>query len=274
MDKTELCLKLGEATYLVNAFLGEKPLDTQTSVGIGSGVAISSKGDLLTAAHVVTGRLPVRAEDVWDPALKILAKTARGKFIQYKPVLCGPGLDNEYMTEPLTVDLALLRPIRHLQEEVPYLKVSDAKVLVGSEVLMAGFPDDIELPFSFDQKLDITKPEVEELQEYMRIARHLLMIKSGMVGHRTTAVLSDGNRTVSGDVFYIDNELQTGASGGPVVNMDLEIVGIMTQRAITSVPFRETPDLRVPSGSTVAVSPRIIRREIEQLISETSDPTG
>ena len=90
------------------------------------------------------------------------------------------------------------------------------------------------------------------------------MIKSGMLGYRAGVVLSDGNLTLEGDVFYVDNQLHRGASGGPVVNRDGELVGIITQRAITSVAFRETPDLKVPSGSTVAVSPRTIEPLIAQ----------
>jgi S1-C subfamily serine protease len=68
MNYIEISSALEEATYLVNSFTGQEPLNPETSIGIGSGVAINAKGDLLTAAHVVTGRLPIRQEDVNDPA--------------------------------------------------------------------------------------------------------------------------------------------------------------------------------------------------------------
>jgi hypothetical protein len=258
MNTINICSRLKEATYLVNAFTGQEPLNPETSIGIGSGVAINGSGDLLTAAHVVTGRIPVRQQDINDPNVIILAKTTSGPFLQYYPVICGPGLQNPYVKQPLTIDLALLRPLSP-QNNVPHLCISTVPVKVGLQVLMAGYPDDMELPFSFDQVLDKSKPEVQSLFPQLQVARQLLMIKSGMIGHRNGVFLSDGKLTLGGDVFYVDNQLHSGASGGPVVNRGAEVVGIITQRAITSVSFRETPDLRVPSGSTVAVSPRTIQ---------------
>src|SRR5690606_8678894 len=120
------------------------------SIGIGSGIAINSKGDLLTAAHVVTNRIPIRPEDVNDPRVTIVAKTKAGQFNQYYPVLCGVGIQNPLMKEAITVDLALLRPVS-TQNDVPFLRLNKNPIKVGLEVLMAGFPDDMELPLSFDQ---------------------------------------------------------------------------------------------------------------------------
>jgi hypothetical protein len=257
MNYIEISTALIESTYLVNSFIGQEPLNPETSIGIGSGVAINAKGDLLTSAHVVTGDSPVRQEDFNDPSVIIVAKTKTGQFTQYYPVICGIGLQNLLMKRPITVDLALLRPMTALND-VPFLCLNRYPVKVGLEVLMAGFPDDMELQLSFDQALDKKQPEVQSILPVLQIAQHLLMVKSGIIGYENSVVLTDGKLTLEGQVFYVDNQLQTGASGGPVVNQDAEVVGIITQRAITSVPFRETPDLRVPSGSTVAISPAFI----------------
>ena len=267
MNTIDICSRLEETTYLVNSFTGQEPLNPETSIGIGSAVAINGSGDLLTAAHVVTGRIPVRQQDIKDPSVITLAKTKSGPFLQYYPVICGVSLENPDLKQPLTIDLALLRPLSP-RDNVPHLRVSTVAVNVGIQVLMAGHPDDVELPFSFDQVLDESKPEVQSLLRQLRVARQLLMIKSGMIGYRSVVVLTDGNLTLQGDVFYVDNQMHSGASGGPVVNREGELVGIITQRAITSVPFRETPDLKVPSGSTVAVSPRTIG---PLLAKETAD---
>ena len=251
----------------MNSFIGQEPLNPETSIGIGSGVAINAKGDLLTAAHVVTGRIPIRRDDIFDFTVIIVAKTKTGTFIRYHPVRCGIGIQNPLMKEPVTIDIALLRPVAE-QMNVPFLQLNREPVKVGLEVLMAGFPDDMELPLSFDQALDKERPDVRSLLPGLQIARHqLLMVKSGMIGFENRVVLSDGKLTLDGQVFYVDNQLQTGASGGPVVNQNAEIVGIITQRAITSVPYQETPNLRVPSGSTVAISPRFIIPLIEKEIA-------
>ncbi len=266
MNKIELSDALEKTTYLVNSFFGQEPLNLENSIGIGSGVAINATGDLLTAAHVVTGRIPVRPEDVRDPTVIILARTKAGKFNQYYTVRCGIDIQNPLMKNPITVDLALLRPISP-QNDVPFLRLNRNPIKVGLEVLMAGFPDDMELPLSFDQSLDKKLLEVQFVLPRVQNARHLLMVKSGMIGYESNIILTDGKLKLEGQVFYVDNQLQLGASGGPVVNSDGEVIGIITQRAITSVPYRETPNLRVPSGSTVAVSPRLILPLIDNEIA-------
>ena len=266
MNKIEISDALVKTTYLVNSFFGQEPLNPENSIGIGSGVAINAKGDLLTAAHVVTGRIPARPEDVKDPNVTILAKTKEGQFNQCYPVQCGVNIQNPLMLEPITIDLALLRTIS-TQSDVPFLRLNRNPVKVGFEVLMAGFPDDMELPLSFDRTLDKKQPEVQFILPRLQIAKQLLMIKSGMIGCENRVTLTDGKLKLEGQVFYVDNQLQMGASGGPIVNQDAEVIGIITQRAITSVPYRETPDLRVPSGSTVAVSPRLILPWIDNEIA-------
>jgi hypothetical protein len=264
MNTIEICAKLKETTYFVNAFTGSEVLHPENSIAVGSAVSISERGDLLTAAHVVTGRLPVRQEDLRDPDVSIVAMRQGGKLIQYKPGVCGPAINSPFIRGPLTIDLALLHPASP-QSNVPHLSIHRDPIQIGTQVLMAGFPDDMELPFSFDARLDPDNPEYNSQQVNLRIARQLLMIKSGMIGQRSGVRFSAGSITLAGEVMYIDNEMHTGASGGPVVDVDLRIVGIMTKRAITSVAFKETPDMRVPSGSTVALSPRIIQVWIDKI---------
>ena len=88
----------------------------------------------------------------------------------------------------------------------------------------------------------------------------MLMIKSGMVGYRRELRFGVGEqgvlREVVGEVMYIDGGMNLGASGGAVVNGQGEAVGIMTDRAWTSVSYRDQVGLQVPSGSTVALSVR------------------
>jgi len=269
VNTIEVCSRLKETTYYIHAFTGQEPLSPGTTISEGSGVAINSSGDLLTAAHVVTGRIPVRPGDVIDPSVIILAKDRAGEIIQYIPVpaICGIALENyEHLRKPLTIDLALLRPLTP-RKGIPHLRLNMQALKAGIQVVMAGFPDDMELPFSINRIVNKGNPEIQRLALHFELASKLLMTKSGMIGHTNEVVLTDGKLTLTGDIFYVDNVLHSGASGGPVVNMSAEVVGIITQRAITSVGFGEAPDLKVPSGSTVAVSPRIIQ---PHLVKETA----
>jgi CBS domain-containing protein len=124
---------------------------------------------------------------------------------------------------------------------------------------MAGYPEDVHLPFSFDRILNPVNPQIEAQRFNLDFARRLLMVRSGMIGNISGV---DINEEYSGHIFYIDNALHPGASGGPVMNYDGKMVGIITERAITSVPYEDTPNLRVPSGAAVALTPRIIIHQL------------
>lgn len=261
MEITAICERLRNATYLVNVLLGGKSGPPEP-ISWGTAVAANSRGDLLTAAHVVTTRLPVRPEDVHDPDSVILAKRSDGTFQRYHPLLCGLTVDlGEFLREPLTVDLAVLRPVVG-QDRVPCVPLCTRPPILGEQVLMAGYSDDIELPFSFDQLLAFTNPQVQAQRLNVEIAKRLMMIRSGMIGHVSGVTI---NEEFSGHVFHIDNVLHSGASGGPVVNRDGELLGILTKRAITRVPYEDTPNLRVPSGAAVAVSPRFLLPKLREL---------
>ena len=99
--------KLERTTYVVEAYQGNEKYSQ------GSAFCWHEQGHLITAAHVLTGRVPIKEEDWRDSAVKVLVRTTRGDFLRYEPALCGitinfPGP----LKEPLQIDLALLRPSR------------------------------------------------------------------------------------------------------------------------------------------------------------------
>lgn len=90
-----------------------------------------------------------------------------------------------------------------------------------------------------------------------------MMQKSGMIGFTDDIIIDLGNtenfKLVVG-VDYIDNGMHSGASGGPVVNSECEVIGVISKRAVTRISSsnREIPILEIPSGSTLSVSPNTI----------------
>lgn len=260
-ERAELCSLLRESTYLVFVFLADEGEGSEL-LGTGTAVAVNGGGDLLTAAHVVTTRFPIRSEDIEDPRLVVLAKSKSGTFSRYASPLCGLSVDlGELLTGPLTVDLAVLRPVQP-QKDVTFLPVCLRAPVVGESVLMAGYPDDIELPFSFDQMLPPSSVQVRQQRVNLEISKRLMMIRSGMVGHSAGVKI---NQDYEGDFFHVDNVLHSGASGGPVVTETGELLGILTKRAITRVAYEETPRLQVPSGAAVAIAPRILLPKLREL---------
>lgn len=254
MNKIQLCELLKVTTYSVEILCGDEVVDG------GSAVAFNPNGCLLTAAHVVA-RLSHLQKDLSDSRIKIIAKTSSSSHYRiYKVGPCAPSIYlPEYLQKPLIIDLAILLPDESIQE-CPFLGIRKTGVMVGENVLMAGFPDELELPLSFDRNLDMRRPEAQRTIQNIVLTKRLLMIKSGMIGHKSNFNFygNPGGITLKGETFYIDNAMHSGASGGPVIDESGMIAGIITQRAITNVPYEDTPNLRVPSGSCLAITPNSI----------------
>ncbi|MEZ4658061.1 MAG: trypsin-like peptidase domain-containing protein [Caldilineaceae bacterium] len=116
------------------------------------------------------------------------------------------------------MDLAVLIP-SSAQYDITYLNVRHDPIVVGESVLLAGFPDEMNLPFAFDSILNYRHPEIQSQQSKLEYTRRLLMIKSGMVGHKVGFNFDgDDKLIIQGEIFYVDNAMHSGASGGPVID--------------------------------------------------------
>lgn len=252
MDNIQLCELIRDVTYSVEVVLGDEIISS------GSAVAFNSKGYLMTAAHVVV-RLEHIEKDYNDPTVTVIAKTSASGYQTYTIHSCAPRIFLEFLQEPIIVDLAILVPVEPRALSA-FLEIRNTKLKLGESVLMAGFPDEIELPFEFDRLIDKNHPWVQQKQKEIEQNHRLLMIKSGLVGNKSEFEFQTTSDLPSlrGELFYIDNAMHSGASGGPVIDGSGKLAGIITQRAITRVPFKETPNLRVPSGSCLAITPGLM----------------
>jgi hypothetical protein len=249
MSKVTLAEKLRKTTYVINVFQDNE------HVSSGTASAINSNGDLITAAHVISGRLPVQEKDLQN--LFIEARVEGKPFEPYGVIYCGVKIELEYFKDPITIDLALLKNLQPKNDR-EYLRIDRSEPKAGYEVLMNGFSDEINLPFSFDKNIDLNHPDMQGIEEYkfrsaMEQWFRLSIVKSGMIGKSHSFDFNDG--LLTGYTMYIDNGMHSGASGGPVINIKGELIGIITQRALTSFSTRDNPGLIVPSGSTIAISP-------------------
>ncbi len=201
--------------------------------------------------------MPIRSEDVAEPGIRIFAKFPSSPLLEYKVSLCAITINVDVFSDDIQIDVAILVP-KQSEVSLPHLVVNANSPELGDEVFMAGFPDELILPFQIDKILKKDFVGVSEFLDSMQKGYMADMtgplIKRAVVGNIRRIQASNPSQTINCDVFYLDNGMHSGASGGPVVNPNGEVVGLITQRAITSASQLEDPNLSVPSGSTICIS--------------------
>lgn len=250
----ELYTNISESVGLLTVFLDNEKISQ------GSCFCFHDSGQVLTAAHVVTGRFPIKHEDVHDPAVKYFIKFPNIPVLEYTVAFCAMTVHMEGFKEPIQIDMSVLQPKQDYKVKYPFISANINSPYLGEEVFIAGYSDELELPFLVDKIINKGYQGVDEFLEAMDKGYIADMtgplIKRAVVGNRSTIITTNSslNFELTCDVLYLDNAMHKGASGGPVVNKSGDAVGIITQRAITSASQNDAPSLNVPSGSTVAIS--------------------
>jgi|TARA_R110000751_G_scaffold280072_4_gene382549 hypothetical protein len=226
----------------------------------GTCFAFTSDGEVVTAAHVVTGRVPIRHEDYSDPNAKIFVKFSGRPVLEYRVSFCGLNIQCAAFTEMIQIDIAALAPKEKQDEEFTFLPARMMSLSLGQQVFISGFSDDLSLPFNIDRVVNNDFPGMQGFISAMKEGYMADMmgplIKRAAVGNHRKIVAEDSNQNIAieVDMFYLDNGVNSGASGGPVVNEDGEAIGVISQRAVTSASQKSAPGLKVPAGATIALS--------------------
>jgi len=265
MEKKQiLAERLRKATYVIEVYENQKAFEAGENYSSGSGIAINHKGDLLTAAHVLTNRSrasPLTGKEV------VIARNEENELRSYKVILAGIEVAlPQALADPLFIDLAYLQP-SPLRNKSDFVPVKREPSIPGTSVLMSGFPDEIEPPLSFHRFINyanpaFTNPSHQTGKKLKRI-RQILMLKSGMIGSAQMLSIDDGKHYIY--AYYIDNGMHSGSSGGGVINLNGDLIGIVTQRAVTTISDTQfhNPNIKVPSGSTLAISPSTLIEFLE-----------
>ncbi|MCA7961420.1 serine protease [Burkholderia cenocepacia] len=249
----ELYGRISPACCYVTVFLDDEKISE------GSGYAYTPSGEVMTAAHVVTGRFPIRRSDYTAPELKIFCKFPGIPVAEYAVVMCCPEIQVPGFTSNVQLDLAILHPKIPFPDTLHWIPVPLETPRLGQRVFMAGYSEELRLPFDVDRLLCPAMEGADAFKAAMDKGYQADMtgplIKQGHIGNiRRIVVTTAGGETLECDVMYIDNAMHTGASGGPLVNERGEAIGVLSQRAVTTVDIGKDGNTRVPSGCTVAIS--------------------
>lgn len=260
--------KISAACCYISVFCdGEK-------ISEGSGFAINEEGVVFTAAHVVTARMPFSENDYRDPSMKILVKFPGLPIAEYRVPICGITINNPAFRNPIQVDQALLFPVNPIVFPAEPFTIGMLPQL-GDEVYLAGYSDELELPFRLDRILVSENKGVSEfllaMQQGYIADMTGPMIKRGVVGNLTGITVGESSTgsDISIDVFYVDNSVHSGASGGPIVDVRGQAVGVIVQRATTSASQSLDTKLLVPSGATVGLGLKTLPHMIKAITKPT-----
>lgn len=263
MNKKDICKNLEQNTYRIKSY------DEDELINEGTGFCFNNRGCLITAAHVIDNGKPLTDDEVKNNKILVKASRKNDKYNRYNINLCGIRIDwpNGPFREDIIIDLAVLNPADPIMN-APHLKIADKTPKVGADVIMAGFPDELEFPLLINKKIDRkhlnkvqSKKQVDKNLDYLQ--GMLIMQKSGMIGFSEDLVIDpqkgDGFKLNIG-INYIDNAMHSGASGGPVVNNECKVVGVITKRAVTGIsyPDLDNPNQEIPSGSTLSITPKTV----------------
>lgn len=203
------------------------------AISAGTGVFVEGN-ELLTAAHVVFQR----PGHVYPGDLMIRGYT--GSVIQRPPLnfrtTTLSGLPP--MLRPVVVDVAAAAfpTIPPHVEPLPLARDISPR---GTEILIAGYTDEIPLPMDFDWSFELRNPDMTSALNYLDdLGRHFVrppMVKRAMIGCVSELRINLPNApTIVGASYVLDNDLTYGGSGGPVMNLKGELVGVLIRKATTS----------------------------------------
>jgi hypothetical protein len=231
----------------------------------GTCFAYTPEGEIITAAHVVTGRMPIRLKDYADPEAKIFVKFPGRPVLEYFIHFCSVDIEVDAFSEIIQVDVAALAPKVRQATNFSYLNARFTYPSLGDRVFLSGFSDDLSLPFNLDRIAKKDFPGMEDFLGAMQSGYIADMMgpltKSAIVGNHVRIHASNSAQGISADfsLFYMDNGVNSGSSGGPIVNESGEAIGVISQRAVTSASQSSDPSLRVPAGATIGLSLEIIQ---------------
>jgi hypothetical protein len=177
----------------------------------------------------------------------------------------------------IPVDVFMYEPFE-IPDLINPLPLASDFVEVGTECIIAGYTDEIDKPLQFDKYFETRNPDMtkvkEEFQDGLQNYFRPCMYKKCMIGSIQPINLNDPINKISieGREYWTDKHLTYGGSGGPVVNLEGELLGIISRKGLTSASKLGIRSIdqsgvksveKLPSGTGLALSHELITDAID-----------
>ena len=259
MDQINLCEKIKGAIRHIIIDDGKKVISA------GTGTIINEKGYILTAKHVVA-----YGGKFYQGQLIVTSSGSKKEceYVFFSDPKLAIDINHPDLLKPVEIDLAILKPKEHIQTK--FLELFDGKAPVGTDVILAGFPDDVDVPLNFVESFNLMNPDMTDAKKIMdkRFIYYMRrpLFKKGMIGSMTPISIdaSGQNIKISGASYTIDADLTYGGSGGPIVDMDGKLLGVIVRKGFTSAKKLEIQHRtqgiveKLPSGTGFGLSHHLI----------------
>lgn len=152
-----------------------------TILSSGTGIVVKPDGTLITAKHVVETEIGIYQG-------QIMAKGLEAEQRVYQPMILGFGFDFNFsdLINSISIDLTILKPVNRLND-CDFIPLCADIAEVGTDVLIGGFPDDVNLPLNFLEKFNVDSPEMSnakrKIDTHFKYFFRQLMFKHAMIGN-------------------------------------------------------------------------------------------
>lgn len=177
----------------------------------------------------------------------------------------------------IPVDVFMYEPFE-IPDIVNPLPLSTGYAEIGTECIIAGYTDEIDKPLQLDKYFETRNPDMtkakEEFQKGLQNYMRPCMYKKCMIGSVQEINLNDpyNDINIEGREYWTDKHLTYGGSGGPIVSMDGELLGIISRKGLTSATKLGIRSIdqsgvksvkKLPSGTGLALSHHLTTEAID-----------
>lgn len=239
----------------------------------GSGVVVNDIGFVLTAYHVVSSLANNNSDII------MATPYTGGKSLFYSLIYGGISFEirGQDQISSMLIDLAILVPLQ--PTNLPPISLMDDIPKEGTDIIMAGFPVDLKTPLDISEKFKKESVgglnNINKIKEFTHSIIPWIMVKHGIIGGVFHIVTPNMKTELLGESvsfsllaaeYWVDNTYAKGASGGPIVDMEGKLLGIITERGITyESDFMNTITFPIPSGTIRVLSHKLITWSLEEL---------